>query len=175
MAMAYKWSKWLKTEYNVAPLNAVEDYYVPTHVWIKSLVVDGIAPILTKANYVFKYPIDITVNKYMNFIYQLDHGRQRRYKNMCTNDDQEYFHSFKCTVETWKKLKRDFYIEYLADDSEFAEKLWFELPYFIFEMLNIPKSNATEELNELLEWEDEEDSDGEKKSIDPYLIDHGRY
>ena len=173
--MSYKWPQWLKTEYNVAPLNADEECYVPTHVWIKSLVVDGIMPVLLKAHYVFKYPMDITLSKFMTFIYKLEYGMQRRYTNILTDEDHEYFHSFKCTLETWKKLKRDFYIEHFADDSEFSVKLWFELPFFIFEMLNIAKSNATEELNELLEWDDEEDSDGEKKSIDPYLIDHGRY
>ena len=174
MSLKYKWIEWLKGEYDVSfPNNEPE--YIPVHIWVKSLVTNGIIPILVKSGYSFKYSTDIIISKFLNFIYQFDNGRRRRYTNSFTDDDQEFFHSFKCTFERWKKLKKEFYIEHFADDGDFAEKLWLELPNYIFELINIDKSHATEELNQKLAWEDEEESDNEKKNIDPYLIEHSKY
>ena len=61
--------------------------------------------------------------------------------------------------------------------SEFSEILRNDLPTVVFFSLDLPKSNATIELQEHLKWEDEDEEESEqkdtrKKDIDPYLLDY---
>jgi hypothetical protein len=125
-------------------------------------------------NYIYRFEYNYQFNQPIVSIYLGTHGRKMSY----TNDDIDYFITYKFPENFWKNMKNMFGIPFYADDSDFAYRLWLDLPYFIFSCLNIKESTATFELQEQLTCEEETSEDlpdTRKKDIDPYLLDYGGY
>jgi hypothetical protein len=125
-------------------------------------------------NYIYRFEYNYQFNQVTTSIYLGPNGRKMSY----TNEDIDYFITYKFPEQFWKNMKDMFEIPFYADDGDFAYRLWLDLPYFIFSCLNIKESTATLELQEQLTCEEEtseEKPDTRKKDIDPYLLDYGGY
>lgn len=173
------WLKWLRM-----PLRDEYEEVWKVHEWIHSLCVDGIIPMLNKYGYVINLSEKEFVNCMMNYMYRwYNHNakghisciyRCKCKKNNATEDDEWYFHSMRVENEKWEDLKKLFFIEDYADDSEFAYRLWNDIPFFVFKHININDSPATSVLDEMMTYEDDEnnsDNDGYNR-VDPYIADY---
>lgn len=174
------WNRWL--------MNPIRDEYEDvwkTHEWVKSLCIDGIIPLLQKQGYVLNMSRDKFVNCMMNYMYRWYNRNKKGYisctysckcnKHSGTSDDEWYFHSVKMEYELWENLKKMFFIEDYADDSEFSYRLWNDMPYYVYRHLDIENSPATITLDNMLSYEDDEeesDNDGNRSKTDPYVADY---
>jgi hypothetical protein len=173
------WRNWLNTPIR----NEYEDVW-KVHEWVNSLCIDGIIPMLDKYGYIINLSNAEFVNCMMNYMYRWDSRNKHGYisclykctcmKNNATEDDEWYYNSMCIETEQWEDLKKMFFIEDYADDSEFAYRLWCDIPSFVFKHININDSPATITLDNMLNYDDDEnDSDNElNKKGDPYIADY---
>jgi len=158
--------------------------------WVCALFYNGIVPELEKKGYDLGKNKKQAANEFMNLLFQF-HRSWKTNTNFSyignfaaanaehlTLEDEDYFFR-KCDDIFWNKLKKDFAVSKVADESDFAIKLWEMIPIFVFEMINKSTSNAVQEMEELLAWLDEDegnyisdDQTTQKKDIDPYLQDY---
>jgi uncharacterized membrane protein YgcG len=156
--------------------------------WARALIYDSIIPRLSDKGYVFcKYRKDL-LNAFLNYLFRVDGTPSGFYSGYtgrpphtvtCTRDDMDFYITHKCPIDFWAHLRKEHAIERFADDSIFADRLWADLPWFIFYQINYDDSPATEELIELLEFEDGEDNEdyntvARRSDIDPYLMEYGK-
>lgn len=72
----------------------------------------------------------------------------------------DFFLAYKCSQEFWDTLRSKVPVERYADDSDFANRIWNDLPMIIYWHIDHDKSVATEELDYMfLDPEDEYDSE----------------
>jgi hypothetical protein len=72
----------------------------------------------------------------------------------------DFYLAYKCPKEFWDTLRSKVSVERYADDSEFANRIWNDLPMIVYWHIDHDKSMATEELDYMfLDPEDEEDSE----------------
>lgn len=186
--MNYSWKNWLKGEYNNHPGSEGEFIYI--YQWVDFLFKDGIKPMIENKGYLFLSNDNTIITSILNFIYRLEMDFTYYKKNniyiapinnisVASVDDQEFFHSFMCPDYKWNKLRKEFYLDFYTSNSDFSDKLWIELPYFIFTLIDVEKSIASDILKERLTWDDDDNNDNsdpkKKKDIDPYLLDYGNY
>lgn len=156
--------------------------------WVGTIAKRYLIPKLEKNGYLIAGSHTQFINSILNYIYRFEYNYQfnndiiptyvgpNGRKMPYTNEDIDYFITYKFPENFWKIMKQEFEIPYYADNSEFAYRLWMDLPYFIFGCINVKESIATLELQERLMCEDEEEqTDTRKKDIDPYLLDYGGY
>lgn len=190
------WTNWLQYEYD-SPYSYHEnadgdecDIGTATVVdWAKELFYNGIAPYFQRQGYMFYKNKNLILNSFLNYLYRKEgtpsgywsgyNSRPGRIMKH-TNDDMEFYITHKCPPEFWKRLRRDYPIEHFADDSLFAERLWDDLPWFMFFQINLKESNASEDLADHLAYEDGGDSDEDynttarRADVDPYLMEYGK-
>ena len=76
------------------------------------------------------------------------------------NELFDFYLAYKCPKEFWDTLRSKVSVERYADDSEFANRIWNDLPMIVYWHIDHDKSMATEELDYMfLDPEDEEDSE----------------
>jgi hypothetical protein len=178
------WREWLHRRYST-------DYGTYTVIeWVESLVYEGISDMFQKAGYIYSRSKHETVNTLLNYIYRFDIHSPRRLptqylgeygRNLSyTSNDLEFYLEHKCPPCAWDTLKKEYTIQHFADDSDFAERLWIELPSFLFFQIDIDKSGATEELYSRIAWLESDDSEEgdfnvvKRRGVDPYLLDYGK-
>lgn len=196
--MSVSWKKWLKMRYyfdnsdfdNSDCDNSNCDYSFTVIEWVESLVYEGIMPHFEKVGYLIAGTKTELVETILNYIYRLEYNYFTKGEHMCfyknkhgytmtyTMDDLEFYHTVKCSETFWNRMRKEFRAPQYADDSEFANVLWDDIPYMLFFTINIDKSNATYELQDKLTCDDDDDnlleeSDTRKKDIDPYLLNYG--
>jgi hypothetical protein len=179
------WNDWVNTEYETY---SPEIEYIPLYEWVEYLILDGILPHLEKKGYLTYYHKNDIINSILNFIFNLEmtYMKTGRVKYLVPKknnigkteiNDEDYFHTYMCHETFWNNLKKKYRIEKYADDGEFSAVLWSELPSYIFLMINIQDSIATDNLRNRLELDDDEvsseDDTKKKKDIDPYILDYG--
>lgn len=156
--------------------------------WARSFIYDCIIPRLTDKGYVFHKYRGGVLNAFLNYLFRVDgipsgfhsgYTGLPRYSVTCTRDDMEFYITHKCPIDFWAHLRKEFAIERFADDSIFADRLWADLPWFIFYQINIKDSPATEELAERMAFEDGEDNEdyntvARRNGVDPYLMEYGK-
>ena len=132
-------------------------------------------------NTLFRHEKDNHKNRFTG--YMCPHGRQSRdkfavkydaYLEIATNKNRrsvepiinplmernqklEFFLVQKCPMEFWAELRHKYPVERYADNEEFADRVWNDLPMVILWHLNHEASAATEELEDLLRIIDEEE------------------
>jgi len=156
--------------------------------WARSLIFDAIVPRLMKKGYMFfKYRKDV-LNAFLNYLYRMDgvpsgyfssYTGRPSHTVTCTRDDMDFYITYKCPPDFWARLRKEYAIERFADDSIFADRLWTDLPWFIFYQLDYKESTASDELAERLEIDDGEDYEdyntaARRSDIDPYLMEYGK-
>lgn len=179
------WNNWLGRQYRA---NDGEFYSIVE--WTETFIHDGLLPEMKKRGYVFPTNEQGIVSSFLNFLFHFErsyntqsqckyigsHGRKMEW----SNEDYSYFLDMKCTTEVWDKLRMKFPIEHFADSSDFADRLWTDMPSAVFFMIDLKNSPSSDELSEHLAWldsDDEESSSGQHKKvnkIDPYLLDYGK-
>lgn len=181
------WKNWLHRPICYEYDENDEEYQVTIIDWVKTFVKEGLFPHFEKVGYLTSGSQQDFITALLNYIYRFEansqnniyitpyfdkYGRKLEY----TMDDFDFFISEKCPPSFWNRMKNKFSIDFYADDSDFASRLWTDLPYMVFFCIDLKKSNATSELQERLCMEDEEfegTTDTRKKDIDPYLLDYG--
>jgi len=76
------------------------------------------------------------------------------------NELLDFYLAYKCPKEFWDTLRRKVSVERYGDTSEFANRIWNDLPMIVYWHIDHGKSMATDELDHMfLDPEDEEDSE----------------
>jgi len=77
-------------------------------------------------------------------------------------DQFEFFHQMEMGPDVWAHLKHKFKIWFLADEGDYAYRLWLDLPHIVFSHLKLEGSEANRRLDYMLRMydEDEEDDSG---------------
>ena len=76
------------------------------------------------------------------------------------NELCDFYLAYKCPTEFWDTLRRKVSVERYADTSEFANRIWNDLPMIVYWHIDHDKSVATDELDHMfLDPEDENDSE----------------
>jgi hypothetical protein len=76
------------------------------------------------------------------------------------NELLDFYMAYKCPSEFWLTLRSKVFIERYADDSEFADRIWDDLPMIVYWHIDHDKSIAIDELDHMfLDPEDENDSE----------------
>lgn len=182
--MKFKWNKWLNILYEA---DDGKKYTVSQ--WVECFIREGLVPEMKKCGYAFPTNEHGVVNSLLNFLFHFEnsyhdmtqcqyigkHGRKMNW----SNEDYCYFLDFKCQPLVWEKLHEKFPIEHFSDDSDFAQRLWIQIPSAVFFMIDLKNSLSTNELEEQLAWlESDDEDDGmqqkRKKKVDPYLLDYGK-
>ena len=176
------WRQWLQS-----PIALEDGTSITVQEWAQELILYGILPHFQQVGYILHYNPHEAIETFLNFLYRFKNNYKKNVHS-CSyrgkkgdpvnylNDDFEFFCTKKCPPSFWSSLQYDFSIPIYADNSDFATKLWMDIPYFIFYLVDIAHSNAKQELEEHLAWYDEEEEDTtnkKKKDIDPYLLDYG--
>jgi hypothetical protein len=72
----------------------------------------------------------------------------------------DFFLAYKCSQEFWDTLRSKVSVERYADTSDFANRIWNDLPMIIYWHIDHDKSVATDEFDHMfLDSEDENDSE----------------
>ena len=72
----------------------------------------------------------------------------------------DFFLAYKCPQEFWDSLRSKVSVERYADSSDFANRIWNDLPMIIYWHIDHDKSVATDEFDHMfLDSEDENDSE----------------
>jgi hypothetical protein len=74
-------------------------------------------------------------------------------------DQFEYFHEMEMGLDVWNQLRHRFEIRYLADQEDYAYRLWLELPHIVFSHLKLEGSEANRRLENMLRIYDEDEED----------------
>lgn len=184
------WNTWLQYRYGSPYAYHECDIGTATVVdWAKDLLYNGISPYFESKGYMFYKNKNIILNSLLNYLYRKEgtpsgywsgyNSRPGRIMKH-TQDDMEYYITYKCPPEFWNSLRKSYPIEHFADDSLFAERLWDDLPWFMFFQINLKESNATEDLADHLAFDDGGDSDEDynttarRADVDPYLMEYGK-
>jgi hypothetical protein len=76
------------------------------------------------------------------------------------NELFDFYMAYKCPTPFWQALRHKISIEQYADDSDFANRIWNDLPMIVYWHIDHEKSPATDELDHMfLDPDDENDSD----------------
>jgi hypothetical protein len=76
------------------------------------------------------------------------------------NELLDFYLAYKCPKEFWDTLRSKVSVEQYADDSEFANRVWDDLPMIVYWHIDHDKSAATDELDHMfMDPEDEDDSE----------------
>jgi len=76
------------------------------------------------------------------------------------NELLDFYMAYKCPSEFWLTLRSKVFIERYADDSEFANRIWEDLPMIVYWHIDHEKSPAIDELDHMfMDPEDEDDSE----------------
>jgi len=76
------------------------------------------------------------------------------------NELIDFYLAYKCPKEFWDTLRYKVSVERYADDSEFANRVWDDLPMIVYWHIDHDKSAATDELDHMfMDPEDEDDSE----------------
>jgi hypothetical protein len=182
-----QWQAFLRARWEVITMESGYET-MATHEIAYDLVYTHLAPVLTRAGYVFKCSKDDFVGCLLNYMYRCDsnywHGAPSTYRcahaNCRTSSDmEEHFYSRKLPPHVWDAMRKQVGVAYWADDDEFAAHFWGYLPHIVFVHIDFVNSNATHDLQDLLRYEGEEEDStpSKKKEIDPYLLDYygGKY
>jgi hypothetical protein len=191
-----EWYRWLQTPcYSPYTYHTNEDGeeedggWCTIAEWARALLYESILPNLNKKGYVFYKNRNIILNAFLNYLFRIDgtpSGFRSGYTGRpvhtisCTRDDMDFYCTHKCPTEFWASLRKAYAIQRFADDSIFADRLWTDLPWFIFYQIDIKDSPATQDLADYMAFEDGEDSDEDyntaarRNDIDPYLMEYGK-
>ena len=72
----------------------------------------------------------------------------------------DFFLAYKCPQEFWDTLRSKVFVTRYADTSDFANRVWNDLPMIVYWHIDHEKSVATDELDHMfLDSEDENDSE----------------
>ena len=72
----------------------------------------------------------------------------------------DFFLAYKCPQEFWDTLRSKVFVQRYADTSDFANRIWNDLPMIIYWHIDHNKSIATDELDHMfLDSDDENDSE----------------
>uniref|UniRef100_A0A6C0ANZ2 Uncharacterized protein n=1 Tax=viral metagenome TaxID=1070528 RepID=A0A6C0ANZ2_9ZZZZ len=150
---------------------------IPIHVWASSLVEDGILPILKDKGFTLSVPPETLTNCLLNYMFLMNeakfHGKITKYR--CKHeltirflmDQFEYFHQLEMGPDVWNHLKHKFQICYLADQEDYAYRLWLELPHIVFSHLKLEGSEANRRLENMLRvYDEDEEDDSESDSTE---------
>ena len=184
MSMEQKWNRWMSLMYEA---DDGEKYTVAE--WVESFIRKGLFPTMKKCGYAFPTNEQGVINSFLNFLFHFEnsynsmtqcqyigkHGRKMDW----SQEDYSYFLDDKCQDFVWERLCEKFPIEHFSDDSDFAQRLWIQIPSTVFFMVDLKNSPATDELENrltMLDSDDEEGAGQQKKKIkvDPYLLDYGK-
>jgi hypothetical protein len=177
-----RWNDFLHCEWELIS----GDETVQTYEWARHLVYNQIKPLLERTGYIFSCSIEEFVNCLLNSMYR--HEQDFRCfelttymcKHACacskhaTADVLEHFHTRTLPPDMWEDMRRRAGVEHWADESEFAERFWIDLPHIVFAHIDFVESNAIGGLKELLAFEDDENeaTSSKKQGVDPYLLDY---
>jgi hypothetical protein len=76
------------------------------------------------------------------------------------NELFDFYLAYKCPKTFWDSLRSKVFVERYADDSEFANRIWDDLPMIVYWHIDHDKSTATDEYDHMfLDPEDENDSE----------------
>jgi len=146
-----------------------------THKWVEYLVRDGLLPLLKHNQYDLTCRPEDLANCILNNLirHERDYKRARFTTYRCKHREEgtmEEYEFFEDTLpeKVWKSMKQQFYIEQFADEYSFAERIWMNLPFIIFDHVSLdsPRFNA---LYEKLRHLDEEDDNSSDESVGPGL------
>ena len=174
-----EWNNWIERQYSVPDAGS---YTVVE--WAEEFIRDGIIPEFKKRGYSLAKNQYHSTNTLLNFLYRFDKNQYGRHNTTYSGDygrqmnymmeDLIFYLDFKCGPWMWDKLKRDFQINHFADDSEFAERLWTELPTVLFYLIDIDASPITNDVYDRTSWLDSDEDDDIRRTIDPYLLEYGK-
>ena len=82
------------------------------------------------------------------------------------NELLDFYLAYKCPKAFWDSLRSKVFVERYADDSEFANRIWNDLPMIVYWHIDHDKSAATNELDHMfMDPEDEEDSESGNEDV----------
>lgn len=161
--------------------------------WVRALLYDGIFVAMDQNGYNLGINPHQVANDFMNYLFHFkaawNNGRPCKfigafaadnYRNLTLEDEEFFFKRF--DTNFWENMRRSFAIELFADESDFAQVLWENIPIIIFEMVNRNTSNAVLEMEEFLSYMNDVDSGyvydeavtavAKTREIDPYIQDY---
>ena len=149
---------------------------IPVYAWTQSLVDNGILPLLKDKGFTLSVPTETLTNCLLNYMFLMNEAKfngkisKYRCKHECTirfsMDQFEYFHQMEMGQDIWNQLKRDFQICFLADQEDYAYRLWLELPHIVFSHLKLEGSEANRRLENMLRIYDEDEEDSESDTTE---------
>ena len=162
--MNNSWSYFLQT-----PRRRRFDTPMLAHEWVETLVHTGILPMLKSNGYV----ISVSPKRLIHcllvslFRHQVHYFTSTMSNYMCScamnqdyyEDDYEFFITRKCPPDKWSILRSTFEIEWFADEEAFADRIWMDIPNIVFSHIQLEKSQATQELIDLLRVIEENGTD----------------
>ena len=87
-------------------------------------------------------------------------GQVKASLGLCSQELFDFFLAYKCPQEFWDTLRSKVFVERYADTSDFANRVWNDLPMIIYWHIDHDKSIATDELDHMfLDSDDENDSE----------------
>jgi hypothetical protein len=155
----YTWQRFLRQEWH---LNETDT--LPTHKWVEHLVRSGLLPLLKDKGYTLLCrPQELATCILNNLLrHQRDYQMCKFTTYRCPHREESCLEEFEFYEEqipetVWNKLKETFYIEWFADEHNFAERVWRHLPLIVFDHLSMD-SPANEILYEKMGFLEEESS-----------------
>jgi hypothetical protein len=136
--------------------------------WAKG-VVDGIQTLLWETGYTLSVPPQQLTSCILNSIYRHERdyaeGRKTTYRCSCVRhpyayEEYEYYSIDKIPDRMWDSLRLYNNIEWYSDTGPFADRIWMDIPFIVFEHLVMETSSANVELMEKYRTqEDDEEGD----------------
>lgn len=180
--MEYIWNSWIRGYYRTEG----GEYYTVAQ-WVESLIYEGLVPEMKKRGYVFSTNDQGVVNTFLNYLFHFENsyhtmkecryiGKHGREMDWCT-EDYAYFLDYTCPPFVWEQLREQFPIEHLSDESDFSQRLWNDIPFAVFFMLDLKNSPSSSDLENRIAWLDtDEDEEQQRRRhiTDPYLLDYGK-
>jgi hypothetical protein len=142
---------------------------IQTHKWVEYLVRDGILPLLKQMGYdLLCQPPDLA-NCILNHLIRHEAGYHKckfttyqcKHREEVMVCEMEFFEERIPEME-WNRLRKQFAVEWFADNEPFADRVWLNLPFIILSHLkmNSPANQILYEKMRIIE-EGDESSDEE--------------
>jgi len=161
------WEEFLRREFT-----GIDNSPIQTHKWVEYVVRDGILPLLKATQFGLTCKPQELANCILNHLirHETDFKKCRFTTYRCKHPEEmnleeyEYFEDM-VPSEVWTSMRRKFYLCHFADDSEFAARIWLNIPLIVFEHLDI-NTTGFNGLREKQRHLDEED-DSENELLGP--------
>jgi hypothetical protein len=157
------WEEFLRREFT-----GTDNSPIQTHKWVEYVVRDGILPLLKATQFGLICKPQELANCILNHLirHERDFLKSRFTSYRCKHPEEmnleeyEYFEDM-VPSEVWASMRRKFYLRHFADDSEFAARIWLNIPFIVFEHLDINTAGFNGLYEKQRHLDEEEDSENE--------------